>query len=215
MAARYQHIVWDWNGTLLNDAWLCIEVLNGILQKRGRAHISEEIYRQNFGFPVIRFYEFLGFDFAADSFERVSREFIDSYESRWLGECVLHNATNETLQQLSRSGLTHSVLSAAEQQALETGISHYGLSHHFVRLIGADNIYANGKIERGQQWIQELNTPKEQVVLIGDTLHDHEVAQAMGIDCILLAHGHHSAERLSQTGAPIARNHRELIELLS
>jgi len=215
MSARYQHIVWDWNGTLLDDTWLCIEVLNELLSKRGRDRITEAVYRQNFGFPVIHFYEFLGFDFESDSFERVSREFIDTYESRWLAECALHLDTNDTLSQLSRQGFSHSVLSAAEQRALETGIQHYGLHNHFSRLIGADNIYANGKIERGQEWIQNLAVPKEKVVLVGDTLHDHEVAEAMGIDCILLAHGHHSAERLSQTGAPIAKTHRQLIELLS
>lgn len=215
MGQRYQHIVWDWNGTLLNDAWLCIEVLNGLLQSRGRSHINEQVYRRHFGFPVIRFYEYLGFDFEADSFDRVSREFIDAYEARWLQECALHLNTNQTLETLTGRGITHSVLSAAEQRALELGIRHYELDAHFVRLVGADNIYANGKIERGQQWIEELGAPRASVVLVGDTLHDYEVAEAMGIDCILLAHGHHSAERLGQTGAPIAENHHALIQLLS
>ena len=214
MASRYEHIVWDWNGTLLDDAWLCIEVLNGILGKRGRSEIDAHVYRQNFGFPVIRFYEFLGFDFQADSFDLVSREFIDAYEARWLDECLLHPETETILSQLTASGLSHSVLSAAEQTALETGIRHYGLSQHFVRLVGADNIYANGKTERGRQWIGDLGKARERVVLVGDTLHDYEVAEAMGIDCILLAHGHHSAERLNQSGARVAENHLELLELL-
>lgn len=214
MSSRYEHIIWDWNGTLLNDAWLCIEVLNQLLEKRGRNRIDDTVYRQHFGFPVIHFYEFLGFDFEADHFEQVSREFIDSYEARWLDECLLHPETAAILSELTSTGHTHSVLSAAEQNALETGIKHYDLDQHFIRLVGADNIYAHGKVERGQSWIQQLDIAKEKVVLVGDTLHDHEVANAMGVDSILLAHGHHSVERLSQTGAPIAQNHRELIDLL-
>lgn len=211
MKTHYQHIIWDWNGTLLNDAWLCIEVLNGLLTKRGRQNICEQIYRQHFGFPVIHFYEFLGFDFSTDNFDHISREFIDSYESRWLQECALHLESTETLAALSARGITHSVLSAAEQSALETGIHHYGLQTHFTTLVGADNIYANGKIERGRQSMEALPLDPSKVLLIGDTLHDHEVAQAIGCDSLLLAHGHHSAERLKQSGAPVVQNHRELL----
>ena len=72
----YKHAIWDWNGTLLNDTWLCVEVLNGLLARRGRAPITTNDYRENFGFPVIKFYEYLGLDADADTFEQVSREFI-------------------------------------------------------------------------------------------------------------------------------------------
>lgn len=215
MSNRYQHIIWDWNGTLLNDAWLCIEVLNAILSKRDRPAISEAVYRANFGFPVIHFYEYLGFDFEKDSFELVSREFIDGYESRWLSECILHPETDHILNSLKAKGVTHSVLSAAEQGALEQGIHHYALAPHFDRLVGADNIYAKGKVARGHELIQHLDKALSDTVLVGDTLHDYEVAEAIGTDCILLAHGHHSADRLAETGAPIAHNHRELLEMLS
>ena len=53
MLHNYKHIVWDWNGTLLDDAWLCVEVLNQMLSQRGRAAITLEFYRQHFKFPVI------------------------------------------------------------------------------------------------------------------------------------------------------------------
>ena len=41
---KYSHILWDWNGTLLDDAWLCVEVMNSMLAERdlpqiGRAHV--------------------------------------------------------------------------------------------------------------------------------------------------------------------------------
>ncbi|MEO0508815.1 MAG: HAD family hydrolase [Verrucomicrobiota bacterium] len=210
-----KHIIWDWNGTLLNDTWLCVEVLNGLLMRRGRAPISEEDYRENFGFPVIHFYEFLGFDTDRDSFDRASREFISDYEARWLTECSLHAHAPDVLAAMSSSGLTHSVLSAAKQEALEIGIGHFGILDYFHGLCGTDNIYAEGKVERGRQWIEQLHWNPEEVVLIGDTLHDFEVAETMGTDCILLAHGHHTPERLSATGKPVAHSLRELVNLVS
>lgn len=210
----YKHAIWDWNGTLLDDTWLCVEVLNGLLARRGRAPITEADYRTNFGFPVIHFYEYLGFDTDVDSFAQVSREFIGDYEARWFGECVLHPDAHDTLAAMTALGLSHSVLSAAKQEALEAGIAHYGIRGHFTGLVGTDNIYAEGKVARGQHWIGQLPWRTEEVVVIGDTLHDFEVAEAIGTDCILMAHGHHTPERLAATGKRVVHSLRELVEVL-
>ncbi|TVP79656.1 MAG: HAD family hydrolase [Puniceicoccaceae bacterium] len=211
---RYKHVIWDWNGTLLNDTWLCVEVLNGLLTRRGRGPITAADYRQNFGFPVIHFYEYLGFDTDVDSFEQVSREFIADYEARWFEECVLHPEAHAVLQAMTQLGLTHSVLSAAKQEALESGIEHYGLSEYFMGLVGTDNIYAQGKVDRGKHWIEQLAWSPGEVVMVGDTLHDFEVAEAIGSDCVLLAHGHHTPERLAATGKPVVHSLRELVDVL-
>lgn len=214
MEPRYRHIIWDWNGTLLDDTWLCVEVLNGLLARRGRGPISEDDYRANFGFPVVRFYQFLGFDTDVDSFDKVSREFIGDYEARWLEECALHPETSDILARLAEIGISHSVLSAAKQEALEVGIAHFGIRNHFLGLVGTDNIYAEGKVACGRRWIERVGHARDKVVIVGDTLHDFEVAQDIGTDCILLAHGHHTPKRLAATGAPVVHSLLELSKLL-
>ena len=211
---HYKHAIWDWNGTLLDDTWLCVEVLNGLLARRERAPISAADYRENFGFPVIYFYEYLGFDTDTDSFDKVSREFIGDYEARWFEECQLHPDAHDVLSALTKLGLTHSVLSAAKQEALDSGIRHYGIHEHFTGLVGTDNIYAEGKVARGKHWIEQLPWKPEEVVMIGDTLHDFEVAEAIGTDCILMAHGHHTPERLAATGKRVVHSLRELVEVM-
>ncbi|MEC7235404.1 MAG: HAD family hydrolase [Verrucomicrobiota bacterium] len=208
----YKHAIWDWNGTLLNDTLLCVEVLNGLLARRGRAMMTTSDYRENFGFPVIHFYEYLGFDADVDTFEQVSREFIRDYEKRWFDECILYQGAREVLSAMTQLGMTHSVLSAAKQEALESGIQHYGIREYFMGLVGANNIYAEGKVAQGKQWIKQLPREPEEVVMIGDTLHDHEVAEAIGTDCILLAHGHHTPERLAATGKRVVQSLGELLE---
>lgn len=212
--SSYKHIIWDWNGTLLNDARLCIEVLNGLLETRGLNPVTEEFYRKHFRFPVIEFYEFLGLETDTAGFELLSREFIGTYETRWLRECSLFPETIETLVTLANRGMTHSVLSAAKQEALHTGVSHYGLLEHFTELVGADNIHATGKKERALAWMKEFQWSPEEIVLVGDTLHDLEVARAIGVDCILVAHGHHTPERLAASGAPVAHSMTDLMELV-
>ena len=50
---NYNHIVWDWNGTLLDDRWLCIEAINFVLKSREMRLVSTKEYRDLFCFPVI------------------------------------------------------------------------------------------------------------------------------------------------------------------
>jgi phosphoglycolate phosphatase len=208
----YKHIIWDWNGTLLNDTALCVEVLNGLLARRGRSPITVADYREHFGFPVIQFYDYLGFDTDTDSFDQVSQEFIADYEARWFDACELHAEVSDVLSVLSRLGLTHSVLSAAKQDALEIGIRHFGIRDYFIGLAGTDNIYAQGKVARGRVWIDQLPYQPEEILMVGDTLHDFEVAEAIATDCILTAHGHHTRERLASTGRPVMDSLRGLID---
>ncbi|MEC7274301.1 MAG: HAD family hydrolase [Verrucomicrobiota bacterium] len=210
----YKHVIWDWNGTLVDDTWLCVDVLNELLKRRGRRPISEIEYREHFEFPVIKFYEYLGLETDENNYEQTSREFITDYESRWLEQCALHQDACDVLQAISAKGLTQSVLSAARQETLQLGIDHYGIGSHFMGLVGTDNIHAEGKISRGLYWVEQLPWSPKQIVLIGDTLHDLEVAQAIGSDCILLAHGHHTAQRLTSTGKRVVHSLRELEFLL-
>jgi phosphoglycolate phosphatase len=214
MTARYKHVIWDWNGTLLNDIELCVDVLNGLLAKRGRAPLSEQDYRNNFGFPVVHFYDYLGFDTDKDSFDRISREFIDDYQARCFEECKLHTEAAQVLTDLAQLGMSHSVLSAAKQDALNESIHHFGIRDHFWGLMGADNIYAEGKVAQGHHWIEQLHWQPDEIVLIGDTLHDFEVAEAIGTHCILMTHGHHTTEWLASSGAPVVHSLRELVQLL-
>jgi phosphoglycolate phosphatase len=194
-APRYQHIVWDWNGTLLDDVDYSIACMNGLLARRQLPLLDRTRYHALFDFPVRDYYYRLGFDPARDSFEALSVEFISAYDAhRW--DCQLHAATTQILGEVGRSGATQSILSAYRQETLHEIVAHFGLTPRFMRLTGLDNIFAHSKAELGRAWLAELGLPPTQVLLVGDTLHDLEVAQHMGVDCVLVAAGHHPAARL-------------------
>jgi phosphoglycolate phosphatase len=191
----YRHIIWDWNGTLLDDVELCIDVMNGLLRRRGLPTMDRARYHAVFDFPVSAYYARLGFDFSRDSFEQLSVEFIAGYDAgRW--ETRLQPGTREVLASLQRAGVTQSVLSAYREETLREIIGHFGLTAYFIRLTGLDNIYAHSKTELGREWVAELGIPGSDILMVGDTLHDLEVARELGIDCVLVATGHHPADRL-------------------
>ena len=192
---RYRHIIWDWNGTLLDDLDLCIDVMNGILGHRSLPLLDRARYHRLFDFPVRAYYERLGFDFARDSFEELSVEFISAYDARrW--ECRLQPGAQTILGSLQSAGVTQSVLSADRQETLQEIVGHFGLTPRFKRILGLDNIYAHSKAELGRNWVAELGLPPSEILLIGDTLHDLDVARAIGVNWVLVACGHHPEARL-------------------
>jgi phosphoglycolate phosphatase len=200
----HRHIFWDWNGTLVNDTRLCLEILNGQLRKSGLVQLTMGQYRDRFEFPLRKFYQDIGFDFRSDPFENISLRFGAEYEQRRF-ECSLHKGVRETIRRLSAAGMRHSVLSAYNQELLVGMIAHFGLSGMFDHIIGPDNTHADGKIGEGQRLLDILGIPASQVIMIGDTVHDFEVARAIGVDCVLVACGHHTQSKLEQCGVPVAK----------
>jgi phosphoglycolate phosphatase len=209
--SKYKHIIWDWNGTLINDVWLVVEIMNKMLKKRNMPGIDSKKYREIFDFPVIDYYEKLGFDFSNESFEELTVEFISEYYTRF-NECKLFDETEEVLKKIRDMGISQSILSASKEDVLIEKIKYYGIDKYFCRIMGLENHYAESKVERGKKWIAELNLNPQDVLLIGDTAHDYDVSKRIGCDCLLIANGHYSYERLVKLGVEVISSLKEIIK---
>jgi phosphoglycolate phosphatase len=199
---NFKHIIWDWNGTLFDDAWLCMEITNGLLKKQGLPTMTSDDYQEVFDFPVKDYYKKIGFDYSIESYESIANEFISQYEIRKF-ECELQPSAEETLSCLSSIGLSQSILSVYSQTSLEKLVRHFSLDSRFVRISGLDNHYAIGKIEIAKRHLAELDFSAASMVLVGDTIHDYDVSKAINIGCILIPSGHQNKKRLESTSAPL------------
>ena len=210
---RFQHIIWDWNGTLLDDTQAGVNAVNAMLAARGLPTIDVTRYRDIFGFPVRNFYSAVGFRLESEDWDAMAREFHD----RFLADATLrlHARAAEALAYFQQAGTGQSVLSASEQSILDAMLSDYGVSHFFSSVCGVDNLYGHSKLELGRALLSRLDLPPETVLMIGDSLHDHEVAVALGVHCLLVAQGHQSYARLARSGAPVLPSLAELPAWLS
>ena len=199
MLEKYIHIIWDWNGTLFNDTGLCLDLVNILLSKRKLPLLTLDEYRNIFTFPVKDYYSKAGFDFTKESFENIGREWMDEYERRKY-ECGLHDGTINVLEKISSFGIGQSILSAYSQNFLEELVKHYGLTKYFEHIYGLDNIYASSKVQPGKELMKNLGNGIGETLLIGDTEHDYDVAIEIGADCVLIANGHQSFEKLTKYG---------------
>lgn len=199
-------IIWDYNGTLLNDLSIGVECINKMLTKRGLPLLTTESYRDVFTFPVKKYYELVGFDFNKEDWDKAAKEFIAHYTSL-LPESGIFPEAIQLLSHFSTNGKKQFILSAMEQNMLNQSTKTENIRKYFDEISGIDNIYASSKIENGLKLIEKHQLQAHEVCLLGDTTHDYEVANELGCQCILIAAGHQSIDKLKQTGCPKVVNH--------
>ncbi len=197
-----QHIIWDWNGTLLNDLDLCLATINDMLNNRGLNAVSRKTYLDIFGFPVRDYYEKLGFDFSEEPFKEISTEFIMSYEAG-RPNCSLMDGSVDLLRLFHSSGMSQSILSASKKHYLDQAVVDYKIQEYFSMIEGLDNHHAAGKLSLAREHLAKLNILPRSILLIGDTLHDAEIAQELGLRCCVIPNGHHSRQRLEKSTATL------------
>lgn len=210
MIKKYKHVIWDWNGTIFNDVSLGVDIINKMLAVRRLKNLTVESYRDVFTIPVKDYYQKIGFDFEKEPFEVTGRLWMDEYENRKF-ECGLYEGVENIIKKINSYGIGQSILSAYSQHTLEEMIEHYSLKKYFTHVVGLDNIYAASKLHLGKELMSRLGNGKGETLLIGDTLHDYEVASEIGADCILIAGGHQSKEKL----LAVTNNVYDSIELIS
>ena len=206
---KYNYIIWDWNGTIYDDAAFCVNIMNNLLSKRNLPLLTIEKYKEVFDFPVKDYYQKLGFDFNKEAFEIIGTEFINEYNNKHFS-CKLHTGILELIKDLNKNDYKQFVLSAREEKKLKEELKHYKVYNEFVDVAGLSDHYANGKIAVGKKLMKLHEINPDDCLLIGDTLHDAEVAADLNIDCVLVANGHHSYEKLKQSNVPVLTSVEQL-----
>lgn len=115
----------------------------------------------------------------------------------------------------SNLGMKQSVISVCEKERLYHQISLFDINHYFDDVIGTDDNYAVSKADIAKKWFADRSIKPDKAVFIGDTVHDYEVARAVGCDCILIADGHQSREVLSRTDAVIINSLSEIKKIFN
>jgi len=68
------------------------------------------------------------------------------------------------------------------------------LEQYFNSILGLNNIYAKSKVDNAINYLKNTENNFDQIIFIGDTFHDYEVAQEIGADCVLVENGHQNLQ---------------------
>lgn len=207
------HVFWDWNGTLIDDAKYCAGIISEILVENGLEAIDFETYRNTFCFPVEKFYKGLGLADKGVSFNKASDAFIKKYQNNWRS-CKLQKGAESTLKAISQRDIKQSIITAGDKNLIIEYVDYYGIKEYFESLIGTDDTKAVGKIDVACKYLVEIGNIGKQVMLVGDTQHDSEVASAMESSVLLCANGHNTAARLRFCGGPIIYSLKDVVNFI-
>ena len=146
-------------------------------------------------------------------FRRIAAYFINEYRTQYKF-CNIHKGAIDCFNKLNTSGINQSVLSASMESDLYSFILHFKLSHQFTHFSGVTDIFATGKSNISIKHLKKLNSNNLKVLLVGDTLHDAEVAQKLDVDCLLFSGGHNSREILSESTYQIVDSFNEIYQYI-
>ena len=207
---RIDHVIWDWNGTLVDDARLCVNIVNGILSDSFIPKVSLEFYRDNFSFPVRSYYEKIGLPTEEASYREISGKFISEYR-KLRRSCNLQENARAVIMGLAEAGIGQSILSAGKLSDLTTFVGEFGLSGQIDPVTGVSNIHAAGKKDISQAHLAQVGHDPSNVLLVGDTVHDEEVSIHLGIQCLLFTGGHNSVKALEGCESDLIDDLRQVL----
>ncbi len=209
---RYKHIFWDFNGTIIDDVHNALACVNDMLTRKGMKTITLKEYYDYVDTPIINFYYRI-LPPEQVVFPEISKAYHEDY-ARHLDETTLAEGAKELLTCLKESG-THQYIITSNfiGETLEL-TKRFGIHHLFDEILGADNTLAESKIERAKAFFDLKGIDRNEAIFIGDTLHDLETANALGIDCVLVAFGHQGKKLLREHNAFVVENLEEVKKVI-
>ena len=202
-------VILDFNGTILDDLDLCFNVLNEMLNMYNHPSVTKEQYLDIFTFPVIDYYKKAGFNFDKEPFDELAPIFIDKYQPNSL-KCPLHEGMVDMINKWRSENKKIVLLSASKRNLMMDQLEHFKIKNLFDEILGTGTINAVGKVELAIEYLEKNHVDKETTIMIGDTLHDDEIASVLGISSFLIAKGHQSKERLLKSKAIVLDDIKEI-----
>ena len=205
---KYKNILWDWNGTILNDTPVAFEATNILLERYGYPTITLEYYRDNIDTPIVNFYSKI-FDLSIHDMQMLDDEWGVLY-NQLSDKIGLHEGVKELLRFFAEENCRQAVLSAFRTEEITKYARKFSVEKYFEDILGTQNIVMESKTIRGRRYMKEHKFAPEQTLYIGDTVHDCDTALALGVNCVLFSGGQQSPKLLQQCGVPVFDSFAEI-----
>lgn len=198
--------VFDWNGTLFDDAKSNFKAANECLKAFGRDPITIEHYRDTFDFPIIHFYERNGVnanDFLTDV-DKSCDLFINTYEKNAL-KAPLRGGVVDLLEWLKDNNFEIIILSNHLSHLIQKQLERFEIWYYFDHVSGnTDQESVISKMNKEQRMMDFLAKSKidaSDSFIIGDSFEEPHIAQHIGMKSISITGGCISKERLLKAKA--------------
>lgn len=201
--AQIAHVIWDWNGTLINDSHYSWQVFCSVSRWAGVPELSFDRFQRVYQHPVEEMYRAAGFRITPESFEEIAAFWHDEYTAR-VHELSLFTDTQEAITIAKSRGITQHIVSALPHTILTANVARQNIATEFASVTGLSDLSGRSKVANAQALVASLEHDPKEILVIGDSSHDAEVALSLGAQCVLVSCGYEDTDRLSRHGFPIA-----------
>ena len=213
-----RHIIWDWNGTLLDDTWLTVRAASAVLDAFGKPRpLTIQMWREVATRPLIDTYvRLLGTPIDAEQWEILADVWYDTYLAG-LPDVGLNPMAQQALNQAAAAGITQSIVSLHVEPQLRADVEAQGIAHLFTHISGSDGFQGatHSKSAEVRSQLADLNVDPSEALMIGDMAGDAREADEAGVRVILVPTGDTSRERLIASGYPVADSLVDAVRLVT
>lgn len=209
---KYTNILWDWNGTLLDDVKISIDCVNVLLKKLNKKPTDLAEYYQMMEIPLQKYYENLFKSRKTEfKYELCTENFQNNYP-KFIDNASLMSGAKKMLEFFKENNCKQFIVSSFEKNYLNEYVKKFGVANYFDEISGDDDIHCAPKSQRALDLVKGVD--KKEILYIGDTQADVITAKDVGCDCILICKGHQPREVLEKTGCVVVDDLREIKKYL-
>ncbi len=205
---KITHIIWDFNGTVLDDVHMAVAAVNDMLDARGLQKTDIDIYKRTLTMPLTEYYKTVGI--YCDDIVSLSLEFracCDKHPEK----AKIADGVREVIEAAKNAGITNVLMSSLYHPHLLAEVEKYGISDMFDDIIGLPDRNLGSKKSNALMYIKKHKLDAKNILFIGDLISDAQMAQDIGSEAILISNGHMSFDRCKAQTENTYDNIKEVI----
>lgn len=196
MPRRYDLLIFDWDGTLMDSAGVIVAAIQGACRDLGLAIPADKACRSIIGLGLGEALAALLPELPAAEHEHL----VERYRHHYLGQdyaIPLFGGVAEALPDLAQNGHLLAVATGKSRNGLERALSHTGLAPCFAATRCADECPSKPHPAMVLEILEETGVAPERALVIGDTSHDMAMARNAGVAALAVAYGAHESTELA------------------
>lgn len=190
MAKRYDLVVFDWDGTLMDSAGAIVRAICSASEDLGLPPPSEERARHVIGLGLQDALHYAVPELPVERYPQMAERYRHHYLSSD-HELTLFAGTREMIEWLSAEGFWLTVATGKSRRGLERALAQSGLGGLFHATRCADECFSKPHPAMLEELMDELGVGRARTVMIGDTVHDLQMARNAGVDGVAVSFGAH------------------------
>jgi len=197
MERRYDLIVFDWDGTVMDSTAVIAGSIQAACRDLGLPIPGDEAARHVIGLGLIQALRYA----VPDAPESMYEPLVARYRHHFLAQdqtIPLFDGARETIAELHDGGYWLGVATGKSRVGLDRALESTGMKQYFHATRTADQTFSKPDPAMLLELMGELAVSTERALMIGDTTHDVQMAQNAGVDAVAVGHGAHSPKQLQE-----------------